>query len=78
LIFGVNLDQGDALRRISNLVMEPMVFDGIVFGMRCHAMGFQATKGQGTNVVLMHLAVDVGSERVIKTDSRTQFTDERD
>ena len=78
MIFGVNLDQGDALGRISNLVTEPMVLDGIVFGVGHHATGLQATKGQGTNVVLMHLAMDVGSEGVIKTYSSTQFTDERD
>ena len=40
LLFGVNLYQGDTLGRISNLVMEPMVLDDIVFGVGCHVVWF--------------------------------------
>jgi hypothetical protein len=38
----------------------------------------QATKSQGTNVVFMHFAVNIGDEWSIKANSIAELTDEQD
>jgi hypothetical protein len=62
LVFGVNLDQSDSLGGVGYFFVEPMVFDCIMFGPRSNAAMLQATKSQGTNVVFMHFAVNIGDE----------------
>jgi len=77
LVLGVDLHKSDALRRVGNFLTKPLVLDHIVFVMGSHAARLHATKGQGTNIIFMHFAMDVGDKRIVKADSSTEFTDER-
>jgi prepilin-type processing-associated H-X9-DG protein len=52
-----------------------MVFDGIVFGTRSHALRFQMAESESTNIVFIDGSVEFCSFGDWKTDSLAKFVD---
>jgi hypothetical protein len=52
-----------------------MVFDGIVFGTRSHALRFQTAESESTNIVLIDGGVEIRGFGDWKTNSSAKFVD---
>jgi hypothetical protein len=73
LVLAVNLVKNNVTG--ANLFAKPMVFDGIVFGTRSHALRFQTAEIESTNIVFIDGGVEVRSFGDWETDSLAKFVD---
>ena len=55
LVLGVDLLESYLTIRIMDFLAKPVIFDGIVFGAKCHTARFKITEDEGTNVIFMDL-----------------------
>lgn len=56
---GENFHEFDFL--LGDMITEPMVFDGVVFGAWGHATRFKASKSDGTNIMIVNFDVHLTS-----------------
>ena len=69
----------DKLDMVSQYVLkEPMILDCIMFGMGCHMAGLKANKGNGTEIVLVDLDMEIGYQVIIETNSRAEGVNHND
>ena len=75
LALGVDLDQGDSLARVSDVLAKPVVFYRVVLRSGGHATGLQLAEGECTDVVFVDLDVDFGAKVVSQSNCRAQLVD---
>ena len=60
------------------MLSKPVILDGVMFRARGHALGLQAGKGEGTNVILMNFDVHVGDRRNVNPHCGPKLTNQVD
>ena len=59
-----------------HMLTKPVVHDCIVFGARCHVLGFETSKCKGTNIILIDFDMHVSNRHHVKTNWGTELRDE--
>ena len=72
LVLGINLNQFNI--SWTNMFAKPMVFNGVVFGARCHSARFELAESKSTDIVFVNLDVKVGVLRDSESTSSSKLS----